>query len=150
MPFSKKQSDIDSVKKILKQRGMSDRENAISSRHSNGRTTLIKTLYPDELKNLLNTLNEFTDEVLLYYIYVAASDLHIIIPPLQTIDNEKVIIAYLKAKNLIDLITNKIEVVNPKGTIKITSPFCELKYVEKELLLSLLGNCLSEYYSKNN
>ena len=150
MAFYQNKSATDQVKKMLKQRGMCDREKALSLRHSNGRATRLKNLSHVEIQNVLNAFNEFTDESVLKAIYDTAAGLHIISDTTPTISNDEIIIAYLKAKSIIDLVTNEIEVVNPVEKIKIISPFSNLKFVEKELILSLLGNCIVEYYAKNN
>jgi len=143
-------SNINQIKKILKERGLWEREKALAKRHSNNRVDCIKNMTTSEAVVFLKVLNELTDESLLQNIYLAAKELHIIGNNQPSTNNDSLIITYLKARYSIDFDTNEMEVAGSIKTVKIISPFCNLRYVEKELLLSVLCEYIIEYLSKNN
>lgn len=138
------------IKNELKLRGISERQKAICLRHSNGRTDNIKKLSAIESEKILKVLSEFTDETLLKHVYLAALELSIITQPSPSIINNNLIIDFLKSEKVIHPETNEMPIQNLKRKVKIVTPFKHLKFGEKELLLSVLGERLIQKQSKGN
>ncbi len=141
---------LESITVLLTQKGIAYRAKQIALRHSNGRTDKMKKLSPAELDIVLAALKEFSVEKLLHVIYDSAFSLKIITAPLQSIENDELIVAYLKQKGTINNETDEISAVNPVCMVKISTPFPALKFYVLELLLSVLVDQMIPIMEANN
>lgn len=141
---------LESIRISLKERGIETRAKQIALRHSNGRTDNMKRLTPEEVDFVLAALREFTDDKLLQAIYDAAFGLKIIPSQLRSLDNDELIIAFLKKQGIMNYYTNEVAAVNPVCIVIISAPFSNLKFNVKELLLSVLCDGIIQFMGKNN
>ena len=126
------------VKKTLSDRRLIEADFALSL--SEGRENKIKNLHALELQKLHSILVYFDDKALLKGIYEIMMELKVI----QSLSSESKdfdIIKFLKNKGFITNFTNELPVKNHTSkTIIIQEPLSKMTYIEKYVLVKLLGD----------